>query len=648
MALLTDLYQITMAYAYWKSGKHDDGAVFDLFFRKNPFQGEFTVFAGLEDCIRFLQAFRYSKSDIEYLKTILPASVDPAYYDYLSSLTAEKVKLYAVPEGTVVFPRVPLIRVEGPLAVLQLFETTLLNLVNYASLVTTNAARFRLAAGSSISLLEFGLRRAQGPDGGLSASKYTYLGGFDGTSNVLAGKLFNIPLKGTHAHAFIMSFSCLEDCKLRTLKATGGDEVDFMELCCKWRKELTGLFKTIEDEASSGELAAFISYAVSFPQNFLALVDTYDVLRSGLLNFSAVAMALNDLGYRALGIRIDSGDLAYLSSCAYHFFSELADKYNQEWFRSLAIVASNDINEETIISLNEQVMIQNKIGSARGPRAHSKRDCSRTATSGETAMRDTSHSTRERHSAPGGPADPVSQAAASGLIMPRETIVTQTAEFKASTRRSSERSNQRPRWPPGSKLPRAVTSRQKEAWKSIKHGLTCGHKINSFGIGTHLVTCQKQPALGCVYKLVEVKDLSCIKLSLDIQKVTIPGKKACYRLYGHQGYALLDLMQKMDEPPPEKGKRVLCRHPFQESKRAYVIPDYVEDLCPLWWDHGKIARDLPPLDAIRNRVQESLKTLRPDIKRTLNPTPYKVSVSDNLYMFMHELWLQNAPIGELS
>lgn len=527
--LLTDLYQITMAYAYWKSGKHDDEAVFDLFFRKNPFQGEFTVFAGLEDCIRFLQTFRYSTSDIEYLKSILPASVEPGYYDYLSSLTAEKVKLYAVPEGTVVFPRVPLIRVEGPLALLQLFETTLLNLVNYASLVTTNAARFRLAAGLNISLLEFGLRRAQGPDGGLSASKYTYLGGFDGTSNVLAGKLFNIPLKGTHAHAFIMSFSCLDDCKLRTLKAAGGEEVDFMALCCKWRKELTGLFKTIEDEASSGELAAFISYAVSFPQNFLALIDTYDVLRSGLLNFCAVAMALNDLGYRALGIRIDSGDLAYLSSCAYNIFEELADKYNQDWFRTLTIVASNDINEETIISLNEQ-----------------------------------------------------------------------------------------------------------------------GHKINSFGIGTHLVTCQKQPALGCVYKLVEVKNLSCIKLSLDIEKVTIPGKKACYRLYGQQGYALLDIMQRMDEPVPEKGKRVLCRHPFQESKRAYVIPDYVEDLCVLWWDHGKIARDLPPLDAIRNRVKESLKTLRPDIKRTLNPTPYKVSVSDHLYMFMHELWLQNAPIGELS
>lgn len=538
--LLTDLYQITMAYAYWKSGKHDDEAVFDLFFRKNPFHGEFTVFAGLEDCIRFLQTFRYSQSDIAYLKTILPANVDPGYYDYLASLNTDRVKLYAIPEGTVVFPRVPLIRVEGPLAVLQLFETTLLNLVNYASLVTTNAARFRLAAGAHISLLEFGLRRAQGPDGGLSASKYTYLGGFDGTSNVLAGKLFNIPLKGTHAHAFIMSFSCLDDCKLRKLKSATGEEVDFVALCCKWRKELSDVFKAIEDEASGGELAAFISYAVAFPQNFLALVDTYDVLRSGLLNFSAVAMALNDLGYRALGIRIDSGDLAYLSSCAHNFFHELASKYQQEWFTSLCIVASNDINEETIISLNEQ------------------------------------------------------------------------------------------------------------AWKSVNHGTPCGHKINSFGIGTHLVTCQKQPALGCVYKLVEVKNLSCIKLSLDIQKVTIPGKKACYRLYGQQGYALLDLMQRMDEPPPQKGKRVLCRHPFQESKRAYVIPDLVEDLCLLWWDHGKIARELPPLDAIRNRVRESLKTLRPDIKRTLNPTPYKVSVSDNLYMFMHELWLQNAPIGELS
>lgn len=528
--LLTDLYEITMAYAYWKSGKHNDYAVFDLFFRKNPFQGEFTVFAGLEDCIRFLQTFHYSEDDIAYLKTILPSHVEPDFFEYLSLLNADQVKLYGIPEGTVVFPRVPLIRAEGPLAVLQLFETTLLNLVNYASLVTTNAARFRMAAGPNISLLEFGLRRAQGPDGGLSASKYSYLGGFDGTSNVLAGKLFNIPLKGTHAHAFIMSFSSKEDCKVKKLKTSKGDaEVDFMELCYKWRKDLSMVLKTMEDEASEGEFIAFVSYAAAFPTTFLALVDTYDVIRSGLLNFAAVAMALNDLGYRAIGIRIDSGDLAYLSKCAADLFAEVAARYKQPWFNSLTIVASNDINEETVISLNEQ-----------------------------------------------------------------------------------------------------------------------GHKINSFGIGTHLVTCQKQPALGCVYKLVEVKEQSCIKLSLDIEKVTIPSKKACYRLYGQGGYALLDLMQRVDEPRPEKGKKVLCRHPFQESKRAYVIPDRVEDLCQLWWDHGKIVQDLPTLDDIKSHVKESLKTLRPDIKRTLNPTPYKVSVSDSLYMFMHDLWLQNAPIGELS
>ncbi|XP_064480457.1 nicotinate phosphoribosyltransferase-like isoform X2 [Ornithodoros turicata] len=550
--LLTDLYQITMAYAYWKNGKHNDCSVFDLFFRKNPFQGEFTVFAGLEDCIRFLQAFHYSDDDITYLKNILPPHVEPGFFEYLSTLNANQVKLYGIPEGTVVFPRIPLIRVEGPLAVLQLFETTLLNLVNYASLVTTNAARFRMAAGSKMSLLEFGLRRAQGPDGGLSASKYSYLGGFDGTSNVLAGKLFNIPLKGTHAHAFIMSFSSKADCKVQRLKtANGENEVDFLELCYKWRKTLCADFNCLEEEASEGEFIAFVSYAAAFPTTFLALVDTYDVIRtssinkasasesilhhaddtarSGLLNFSAVAMALNELGYRPTGIRIDSGDLAYLSKCASELFGKVAEKYSQPWFKSLLIVASNDINEETIISLNEQ-----------------------------------------------------------------------------------------------------------------------GHRINSFGIGTHLVTCQKQPALGCVYKLVEVNNQSCIKLSLDIQKVTIPSKKACFRLYGQEGYALLDLMQRGIEPAPEKGKRVLCRHPFQESKRCYVTPDKVENLSQLWWEHGKIVQDLPSLDEIRSRLRSSLETLRPDIKRTLNPTPYKVSVSDTLYSFMHDLWLRNAPIGELS
>lgn len=527
--LLTDLYQITMAYAYWKNNKCSDHAVFDLFFRKNPFHGEFTVFAGLEECLKFLENFRYSESDINYLKNILPSNVEPSFFEFLANLTAREVKLYAIPEGTVVFPRVPLIRVEGPLLVVQLLETSFLTLVNYASLVATNAARYRIVAGSDLQLLEYGLRRAQGPDGGLSASKYVYIGGFDGTSNVLAGKLYNIPVKGTHAHAFVMSYSSLEEISETVIKNKNQEsEGNLLKLSLKYRSEVSSLLHLLKEEANEGELTAFIAYAIAFPDCFLALIDTYDVKKSGLLNFCAVALALCHLGYKPLGVRIDSGDLAYLSNVAYQIFCRVSDHFNISWFRDLSIVASNDINEETIISLNEQ-----------------------------------------------------------------------------------------------------------------------GHKINCFGIGTHLVTCQKQPALGCVFKLVEVKSKPCIKLSLDVEKVTIPGAKAVYRLFGKDGHALIDLLQTKEEPPPEVGKKVLVRHPFQESKRAYVQPVQVQDLQTLYFSDGKICISLPNLSEIRQQVKRSLATLRSDIKRNLNPTPYKVSVSDQLYQFMHNLWLENAPIGEL-
>ncbi|XP_017468083.1 PREDICTED: nicotinate phosphoribosyltransferase isoform X5 [Rhagoletis zephyria] len=528
--LLTDLYQITMAYAYWKSGKTEDQAVFDLFFRTNPFHGEFTIFAGLEECLKFLDSFHYSDSDIEYLRQTLPEGVENDFFNYLASLTAKDVTLYAIDEGTVAFPRVPIIKVEGPLIIVQLLETTLLTLVNYASLMATNAARYRMVAGKHVKLLEFGLRRAQGPDGGLSASKYSYTGGFDGTSNVLAGKLFNIPVKGTHAHAYITSFSGIGELKTRLLRhKTTGITGDLLDHAVRHRQALANVLDVSQEESSEGELAAMVSYAIAFPDGFMALVDTYDVKRSGLLNFSAVALALNDLGYHAVGIRIDSGDLAYLSCLARETFEKVAERFKVPWFNKLTIVASNDINEDTILSLNEQ-----------------------------------------------------------------------------------------------------------------------GHKIDCFGIGTHLVTCQRQPALGCVYKLVEINGQPRMKLSQDVEKVTMPGHKNAFRLYSADGHALIDLLQKVTEPPPSIGQKVLCRHPFQESKRAYVIPSHVELLYKVFWKDGKITQQLPTLEQVREKVQISLKTLRNDHKRTLNPTPYKVAVSDNLYNFIHDLWLQNAPIGELS
>nr|NP_001400993.1 nicotinate phosphoribosyltransferase, isoform I [Drosophila melanogaster]UYI43956.1 nicotinate phosphoribosyltransferase, isoform I [Drosophila melanogaster] len=276
--LLTDLYQITMAYAYWKSDKTDDTAVFDLFFRNNPFHGEFTIFAGLEECLKFLDSFHYSQSDIEYLKQTLPEGIEHEFFEYLGNLTARDVTLYAIDEGTVAFPRVPIIKIEGPLIIVQLLETTLLTLVNYASLMATNAARYRMVAGKHVKLLEFGLRRAQGPDGGLSASKYSYTGGFDGTSNVLAGKLFNIPVKGTHAHAYITSFSSIGELKTRLIKhkQTGILE-DLLEHAVRHRALLSHLLDVSTEESSEGELAAMVSYAIAFPDGFMALVDTYDV-----------------------------------------------------------------------------------------------------------------------------------------------------------------------------------------------------------------------------------------------------------------------------------------------------------------------------------------------------------------------------------
>ncbi|KAE9606784.1 putative nicotinate phosphoribosyltransferase [Lupinus albus] len=266
--LLTDLYQFTMAYAYWKAAKHQQRAVFDLYFRKNPFGGEYTIFAGLEECVRFISNYKLSEEEIHFIKKSLSISCEDDFFEYLRGIDCSDVEVYAIPEGSVVFPKIPLMRIEGPVAVVQLLETPFANLINYASLVSTNAARHRFVAGKSKTLLEFGLRRAQGPDGGVGASKYCYIGGFDATSNVAAGRLFGIPLRGTHSHAFVSSYMSLDEIVDKSLRREDGSSTcqDFVSLVQTWLSKIqwSKLLRGVFSETNQSELAAFISYALAF------------------------------------------------------------------------------------------------------------------------------------------------------------------------------------------------------------------------------------------------------------------------------------------------------------------------------------------------------------------------------------------------
>lgn len=299
--LLTDLYQLTMAYGYWKLNLHEREAVFHILFRKNPFQGNYAIACGLSTIIDFIKNWHFKEKDIAYLRNLQSSQGSPLFskdfLDYLKGLRFT-CDVDAVMEGSVIFANEPALRIKGPLLQGQLLESTLLNIFNFQSLIATKAARVCQAAQGD-EVIEFGMRRAQGPDGALAASRASYVGGCSATSNVLAGQLYGIPVKGTHAHSWVTVFP--------------------------------------------NELESFQAYASIMPENCTLLVDTFDSIQ-GIKNAITVGKKLREQGKDLLGVRLDSGDLATLSINA----RELLDA---EGFQKTAIIASNSLDEYVIHDL---------------------------------------------------------------------------------------------------------------------------------------------------------------------------------------------------------------------------------------------------------------------------------------------------------
>lgn len=301
LTLLTDLYELTMMQGYFHNKDRNETVVFDAFYRTNPCGGGYSVSAGLEQVIQYIRELHFNREDIDYLASL--GIFDADFLDYLKSFRFSG-DIYAIPEGTVMFPREPVVKVIAPIMEAQLIETAVLNIINHQSLIATKAARVCYAAQGD-GIMEFGLRRAQGPDAGTYGARAAMIGGCIGTSNVLAGRLFNVPVKGTHAHSWIMSFP--------------------------------------------DEYTAFKAYADRYPSACILLVDTYDTLKSGVPNAIRVFSEMRRAGIPLTfyGIRLDSGDLAYLSKKARRMLDDAG-------FQDAVISASNDLDEFLIESLKAQ------------------------------------------------------------------------------------------------------------------------------------------------------------------------------------------------------------------------------------------------------------------------------------------------------
>lgn len=470
LTLLTDLYELTMMYGYYKAGIAHRRAVFDLFFRQGPFGGNHVIVAGLEQVISYIENLRFTKEELDYLSSL--KLFDEDFLDYLANFRFTG-DIMAMPEGTVAFPYEPLVRVSAPIAEAQLVETALLTLINHQSLIATKASRMVLAADGD-PVIEFGLRRAQGPDAGVYGARAAFIGGCVGTSNVLAGKKFGIPVMGTHAHSWVMSFPT--------------------------------------------ELESFRAYAAAYPDNCILLVDTYDTLRSGVPNAIIVGKELEKKGYKLKGIRLDSGDIAYLSKEARRMLDEAGLTYTK-------ITASNDLDEFLIRDLKVQ-----------------------------------------------------------------------------------------------------------------------GACIDSWGVGTHLITAKDNPSLGGVYKLTAEeqngKMVPRIKVSENREKTTLPGIKRPVRLFDKQtGKAVADLIM-LEHEIIDTSQPLTIFDPIETWKRKTIENFEVETLLVPIFINGERVYESPSLPRIQEFAKANLQRFWPEHIRLVNPQTYYVDWSQELWDLRHQMITQ--------
>ena len=470
LTMLTDLYQLTMMYGYYKTGMRDSIATFDMFYRSKDETTHYAIMAGLEQLIEYIEDLHFSDEDIAYLRSL--QIFDEDFLEELGRF-AFHGDLYAVPEGTIVFPGEPLIRVTAPIFEAQLIETALLNIINHQTLIATKASRVAQAAEGD-TVMEFGLRRAQGPDAGIYGARAAIIGGCKSTSNVLTGQMYSIPIAGTHAHSWVMSFP--------------------------------------------DEVTAFRKYAEMFPTSCLLLVDTYDTLKSGVPNAITVFNELRAQGHEPVGIRLDSGDLAYLSR-------EARKMLDAAGFPNAKICASGDLDENLIRDLKLQ-----------------------------------------------------------------------------------------------------------------------GACIDTWGVGTKLITSEDCPSLGGVYKMsaetVDGQVVPKIKISENPVKITNPGIKKLWRIYDNQsGKAVADLIALAHETYDES-KPLTIYDPINTWK-SMTLTDYsMKELQVQVFDKGKLVYDSPELKDIQRHCAEDLDTFWDQYKRLLNPHRYKVDLSDSLWMLKNSM-LQN-------